>query len=192
MPPVRLCWRQRGAQLLRKHLPIKASLWNFHLKVKNVCQRYPGTQGLPEPRQTSDVAELSLEISRPAEDKALHLPGLFCYPLILVPPCTEPEQGLTPLGLEELAQMSEEISQLYWILEKHCTDGAWMGWSQGCCSSRARFQHWLCAGMVKLGFWLTSPAFLCPAVKTKTNQQKTTNKKIQTKPPKQTKYQNQD
>lgn len=78
----------------------------------------------PEPRQTSDVAELSLEISRPAEDKALLLPGLFCSPLVLVPLCTEPQQGLTPLGLEELAQTSEEISELYWILEKHCTDGA--------------------------------------------------------------------
>lgn len=92
-------------------------------------------------------------------------------------------EGLTPLGLEELAQTGEEISQLYWILDEHWTDGAvgheWgvqdMLQHQGQVPALAVYRHG------KTGFWLTSPVFLCSAVKKKTktsqNQNQTKNNK---------------
>lgn len=188
MPPARLFWQQRCAQLLRRPVAIKVSLWYCQLKVK--CSTEASWHSGAPLSQSKLQMLLNYRFKYPGQRKTRLGICLGCSaPLSFWCPCTEPQQGLTPLGLEELAQMSEEISQLYWILKKHCPDGSvgheW-GDPRACCSRRARFLHWLCAGMVKLGFWLTSPVFPCPAIKTKTPNNN------QTKSPKQTKNQNQE
>lgn len=170
MPPAKLSWQWRCAQVPRKPIFTEVPKQYCQLKIKSIYHRHPGTQGLIWAKANLRCCWVIPITDQDRCRVALHSHQLLCFPLILVPPRVQPQRGLTFPELEERAQAGVEVLQLCWVMQNHCTNRSveceravhGHAVAVGSASSSGCMQAWHSSGSDRRNT-LLSPVLLCPA-----------------------------